>query len=53
MNIAINIMLNKRQKNNFTKCLKYQPCDVIKMREMRGGMTKETLKKEVDNLSFL
>ena len=30
---------------NFTKCLKNQLCDVIKMRDMRGEVGKKTLKK--------
>ena len=30
---------------NFTKCLKNQPCNVIKMREMRGEVGKKPLKK--------
>ena len=38
---------------SWTKCLKNQPCDVIKMREMRGEVGKKPLKKEMDNPSFL
>ena len=30
---------------NWTKCLKNQPCDVIKMREMRVKVGKKTPKK--------
>ena len=33
--------------------LKKQPCDVIKMREMRGEVKKKTPKKEIDNPSFV
>ena len=36
-----------------TKCLKNQPCDVIKIREMRGKVGMKTPKKEMDNHSFL
>ena len=36
-------------KCNFTKCLKNQTCDVIKIRKMRG----EVGKKDMDNPSFL
>ena len=32
---------------NFTKCLKNQPCDVIRMREMRGYVGKKTPKREI------
>ena len=39
--------------SNWTKCLKNQTCDVIKMREMRGEVEKKTPKKEIDNYSFL
>ncbi len=36
-----------------TKCLKNQPCDVTKMREMRGEVGKKTLtKKMVKTLIF-
>ena len=35
------------------KFLKNQPCDVIKMREMRREVRKKTPKKEIDNSSFL
>ena len=35
------------------KCVKNHPCDVIKMREMRGEVDKKTPKKEMDNPSFL
>ena len=37
---------------NWTKCLKNQLCDVIKMSEMLGKMGKKTSKKEMDNHSF-
>ena len=30
---------------NWTKCLKNQPCDVIKLKEMRGEVGKKTPKK--------
>ena len=33
-------------------CVKNDPCDVIKMREMRGEVGKKTLKKEMDNPLF-
>ena len=36
-----------------TKCLKNQPCDVIKIREIRGEVEKKTSKKDMDNPSFL
>ena len=36
-----------------TKCLKNQPWDVIKMRDMRGEVGKKTPVKERDNPSFL
>ena len=36
-----------------TKCLKNKPCDVIKIREIRGEVGKKTSKKEIDNPSFL
>ena len=35
------------------KCVKNQLCDVIIMREMRGEVGKKTLKKWMDNPSFL
>ncbi len=38
---------------SWTTCLKNQPCDVIKMREVRREVGKKTPKKEVDNPSFL
>ena len=38
--------------SNFTKCLKNQPYDVIKMREMRKEVGKKIPKKEMDNPSF-
>ena len=39
---------------NFSmECLKNQPCDVIKMNEMRGEVGKKTPKKEMDNPTFL
>ena len=38
---------------NLTKCLKNQPRDVIKIREMRGEVGKKTLKNEMDNPLFL
>ena len=31
------------------KCLKNKPCDVVKLREMRGEEGKKTPKKEMDN----
>ena len=31
---------------SWTKCLKNQPCDVKKIREMRGEVGKKTLKKK-------
>ena len=35
-----------RVKNfSWTKCLKNQPCDVIKIREMRGEVRKKPKKK--------
>ena len=34
---------------SWTKCLKNQPCNVKKMREMREKVGKKTLKKEMDN----
>ena len=37
---------------SFRKQLKNQICDVIKMKEMRGKVTKEPFKKELDNYSF-
>ena len=43
----------KRKSSKWTKCLKNQPCNVIKMREMRGEVGKKNLKKEMDNPSFL
>ena len=46
-------MLSLRKINNFssnfTKCLKNQPCYVIKMREMRWEVGNKTPKKEMDN----
>ena len=33
-------------------CVKNDPCDVIKIREMRGEVGKKTPKKEIDNPSF-
>ena len=38
---------------SWTKCLKNQPCDVIKMREMIGELGKKTPKKEMDSPLFL
>ena len=38
---------------NWTKCLKNQPYDVIKMREMKGEVGKKTPKTKMDNPSFL
>ena len=35
-----------------TRCLKDQPCDVIKMREMRGEVGKKTIKKYETSLMF-
>ena len=35
----------ERVKGRGTKCLKNQPCDVIKMREIRGKVRKKTHKK--------
>ena len=55
MAIERKILLNEntqRAKCNFTKCFKNQPCDVIKMREMRRIMVKKPSKKEMDNHSF-
>ena len=40
-------------KRSGTNCLKNKPCDVKKMRKMRGKVEKETPKKEMDNPSFL
>ena len=40
-------------RGSWTKCLKNKPFDVIKMREMKGEVEKETPKKEMDNPSFL
>ena len=37
---------------SWTKCLKDQPCHLIKFREMRGEVGKKTPKKEMDNTSF-
>ena len=34
-------------------CVKNDPCDVIKMRELRGEVGKKTYKKEMDGHSFL
>ena len=36
-----------KTNGNCTKCLKNQPCEVIKMREMRGEVGKKTPKKEM------
>ena len=36
-----------------TKCLIYQPCDVIKMRVIRGEVGKKTPKIKMDNPKFL
>ena len=47
------ISMFKKSKYRGTKCLKYQPCDVIKMREMIEEVGKKTLKKDIDNPSFL
>ena len=33
-------------------CVKNDPCDAMKMREMRGEVGKKTPKKEMDNPSF-
>ena len=33
----------------YQNCLKNDPCDVIKMREMRGEVGKKPPKKEMDN----
>ena len=38
--------------SSWIKCLKNQPCDVIKIREMKGEVGKKTPKKEMDNPSF-
>ena len=35
--------------DNRTKCLKNQPCNVIKMMKMRGEVEKKTPKKDMDN----
>ncbi len=34
------------QIGNFTKSIKNQPCDVMKMREMRGEVGKKTSKRD-------
>ena len=44
---------SRNLKGNFTKYLKSQPCDVIKMRYMGGEAWKKTPEKEMDNPSFL
>ena len=36
-----------------SKLCKNDPCDVIKMKEIRGEVGKKTPKKEMDNPSFL
>ena len=43
--------LNNSLTCNWTKCLKNQPHDVIKMWEMRGEVGKKTPKKDMDNPS--
>ena len=45
-------LLSSRASPSGTKCLKNQPYDVIKMREMRGEGGKKTPKKEMDNPHF-
>ena len=45
MSVWMFILKNKEYLGNFTKCLKNQQYDVIKMREMRGEVEKETPKK--------
>ena len=40
-------------KSNCAKCLKNQPCNVIKMREMRWEVGKKISRKEMDIPSFL
>ena len=40
-------------RGNFAKCLQNQPCDDLKIREMRGELEKKTLKKEMENPLFL
>ena len=39
---------NKVKWGRWTKCIKNQPCDVIKMRQMTGEVGKKTPKKEMD-----
>ena len=41
------------QTDDVTKWLKNQPCDVLKMRQMRGGVGKKSPKTEMDNPLFL
>ena len=47
------ISASKYNISSETKCLKNQPCNVIKMGEMRGEVGKKTPKEEMDNPSFL
>ena len=37
----------------FTKCLRNESCDVMKIREMKGEVGKKPPKKEMNNPSFL
>ena len=46
-------LIKAPEVGNFTKCLKNQPGDVIKMTEMRGEVGMKTPKKEMNNPSFL
>ena len=39
------VLVNYDLKCSGTKCLKNKPCDVIKMREIRGEMGKKTPNK--------
>ena len=43
---------NQIFESKFTKCLRNQPYDVMKMREMRGEVGKKTPEKEMYNPSF-
>ena len=38
---------------SWTKCLKNQPCDVIKIKDMRGKVGEKNSLKEMDNLLLL
>ena len=46
--IIKNTKSNADKKRSGTKCLRNQPYDVIKMREMKGEVRKKTPKKEMD-----